>query len=61
MFYVTYLYNKEVLKKYFNIEYKAKHFAIDLSYKGLSPLIYKNNQIFGRIESIGNCKAFVRC
>lgn len=61
MFYVNYVCNKKVKKKYFNIEYKAKHFAIDLSYEGLNPLIYENNEIFGRVELVGNCKAFVRC
>lgn len=60
MFYVSYLYDNRICKNYFDFEYQAKHFAIDLAYEGFNPLIYNANKVIGRIEQINNCKAFVR-
>ncbi|MEN9917074.1 MAG: hypothetical protein RLY40_1006 [Pseudomonadota bacterium] len=56
---VDYMLDNEMAINYFVFEHEAKHFAVDIAYEGFNPVICEFGKIIGKIETFGNCKAFV--
>jgi hypothetical protein len=59
MYTVEYDYIEQVSQNNFIFEHEAKNFAIDIAYEGFNPVIRENGKTIGKIETIGNCKAFI--
>lgn len=59
MYSVDYIYQDSPCRNSFLYEYEAKHYAVELAYEGLDPLVCEFNKIIGKVQNFGACKAFV--
>jgi hypothetical protein len=60
MYTVDYILEGKAAINHFTFEHEAKHFAVDIAYEGFNPVVCEGGKIIGRVDSFGNCKAFVR-